>query len=450
MIPSWQTGLLIFLRTTSQIVTAGVAITAFALLLYALTFNLRDRVARSVAMVMFCVALVFTTDLLAGTNADALEVEFWLKVQWVGIIFLPVSYWQLSDALLATTGKKSRWRRKWAIRIFYVFSIVLVALLPFDYLVGSIISDNLPAPHLAPGILLDFFLLYYLGVTTLSGYNIFRALRRTTTPTTRRRMLYLFINAIGPVIGVFPYLIFTSNLAAQHSIIFWSAVLLTNLFTGATIIIMSYSVAFFGVNLPDRAVKSRLIKWVLRGPFTASLALGMMTVVRRGGAALADNVYSAWVPLIMVATVLLCEFFITLFFPLLEKYWIYGDNREDLALMRDLENQLLTQNDLRQFLEMVTATVCDKLQASGAFIASMEGGRLEMVVSIGSVSILTSDMTSRDIFNELSKERERPALFRSGSDYIFPLLEGENDKENLYVPMAVGASQTRSPDMEST
>jgi len=33
-------------RTISQILTAGIAITAFALLLYSLTFNLKHRVAR--------------------------------------------------------------------------------------------------------------------------------------------------------------------------------------------------------------------------------------------------------------------------------------------------------------------------------------------------------------------------------------------------------------------
>jgi hypothetical protein len=67
MIGSWQEGLLIFFRTVSQILTAGIAITAFALLLYALTFNLRDRVARSFAAIMLCVVVVFSADAIGST-----------------------------------------------------------------------------------------------------------------------------------------------------------------------------------------------------------------------------------------------------------------------------------------------------------------------------------------------------------------------------------------------
>jgi hypothetical protein len=39
--------LLAALRNLNDLLTAGIAITAFSLLLYALSFNLRDRVARS-------------------------------------------------------------------------------------------------------------------------------------------------------------------------------------------------------------------------------------------------------------------------------------------------------------------------------------------------------------------------------------------------------------------
>ena len=47
------------LRTLNQLLTAGISITAFALLLYALTFNLRDRVARSFDYILVCVVIVF-------------------------------------------------------------------------------------------------------------------------------------------------------------------------------------------------------------------------------------------------------------------------------------------------------------------------------------------------------------------------------------------------------
>ena len=42
----------------------------------------------------------------------------------------------------------------------------------------------------------DLFTLYYGGVMLLSVYNLARAYRRTTTPTSRRRMIYLLAGAI--------------------------------------------------------------------------------------------------------------------------------------------------------------------------------------------------------------------------------------------------------------
>ncbi|HSV86491.1 MAG TPA: hypothetical protein VLH85_07940, partial [Levilinea sp.] len=82
MIANWQDGLQIFFRTVNEILTAGIAITAFALLLYALTFNLRDRVARSFAIIMLCVVIVFSADAIGSTSTLYFEIGFWLRLQW--------------------------------------------------------------------------------------------------------------------------------------------------------------------------------------------------------------------------------------------------------------------------------------------------------------------------------------------------------------------------------
>ena len=97
--------------TLNQLLSAGIAITAFSLLLYAFTFNLRDRVARSFAIILVCVVIVFVGDTFASVTADPPLMEFWLRFQWIGIIFLPAAYLHFSDALLATTGRPSRGRR---------------------------------------------------------------------------------------------------------------------------------------------------------------------------------------------------------------------------------------------------------------------------------------------------------------------------------------------------
>src|SRR5512144_503917 len=105
------------LRTVNQLLTAGIAITAFSLLLYALSFNLRDRVTRSFALILLCVVIVFVGDAIGSASDTPLELEIWLKLQWVGISFLPAAYFHFSDALLATTGQPSRGRRRLVVRL---------------------------------------------------------------------------------------------------------------------------------------------------------------------------------------------------------------------------------------------------------------------------------------------------------------------------------------------
>ena len=154
------------------------------------------------------------------------------------------------------------------------------------------------------------------------------------------------------------------------------------LLVGVFLVVMAYSVAFFGVSWPDRVVKIRLFKWIMRGPFTASLTLAAVTLTRRAGEAFGST-YTALVPIVMVGTILLSEYLITLFAPLGERLLFYGKDKSELDRLHSLENQLLTRNDLQQFFEMVLATACDRLQASGAYVAALNPDGIELVVTIG-------------------------------------------------------------------
>ena len=93
--------LLTVLQFLNQLLTAGIAITAFSLLLYALTFNLRDRVARSFAIILSCVVIVFVGEAMSSATSNPTAMEFWMRFGWVGIVILPAAYLQFSDALLA-------------------------------------------------------------------------------------------------------------------------------------------------------------------------------------------------------------------------------------------------------------------------------------------------------------------------------------------------------------
>lgn len=447
MIDSWQSGLLASLKGINEILAAGIAITAFSLLLYALTFNLRDRVARSFALIMMCVVGVFTTKAIGSTTSVDWELNFWLRGQWVGIIFLPAAYMHFSDALLMTTGKPSLGKRRWLIRLLYFFSILILFMLPTYWFLGPTAPGAQQVPHLQATLISDFFVLYYLAIMVLSWVNFVRAYRRTTSPTSRRRMRYLITSALAPALGSFPFLLYGSALTVLHPIIFEIIVMLGNLGVGTLVVIMAYAVAFFGVPWPDRVVKSRLLKWLMRGPATASLTLALTTVVRRSGA-LFGVPYSGLVPIVMVSTILLCEYMITLFAPLGERWLFYGKDRQDLIALRRLEDRLLTRNDLSQFLEMIIAAVCDRLQAPGAYIVALTGDGLEEVVTTGKTRF-DSPSISNGLVEMVSSNGNLPELFRWGDDILVPLQDETSDMGPRVVGLlGISVAREESPDKE--
>ncbi len=390
MFNGWTDNLLVGIQTLNQILTAGIAVTAFSLFLYSLSFNLRDRVARSFAIILLCVVVVFTTEALQNKTVPNWGIDLLLRLQWLGIVFLPASYLHLSDAVLVTAGRPSRGRRRFAVRFMYAISAGFLLLLASGHLLGSLVPDGKPAPHLQRTLWAEVFTAYYVVAMVWAGINFARAYSLMLTRSGRRRMVYLMAGATAPALGSYPYLLYGYSLAAQFPLLFWGAATLINLLVGGLVIVMAYAVAFFGVSWPDRVVKSRLFKWIMRGPVTASLALALMTIVRRAGVLMGLE-YSALVPLVMVATVLLFEHAITLFAPLWERYLFFGSDRVELQLFQNMEERLLTQGDLQQFLEAVLAAVRDHLQSPSAFIAALDGEVLSLIVVAGNRSALDQD-----------------------------------------------------------
>jgi hypothetical protein len=428
---SWQSDVLVIFDTINQILSAGIAITALSLLLYALTFNLRDRVARSFAFIMACVAIAFAAKAIGSTVGQTDSASFWLHLQWIGIFFIPPSYLQFSDSLLATTGKPSRGKRLWAVRFSYLISFGFLLTLLASLFTGPLVTNAQPAIYLDRTYLTDLFSIYYMVVIGMSWVNFIRSYQRTLTGTTRRRMVYLLLGATAPALGSYPYLLYGSSIATNVPIIFWSAATLSNLLVGGLIVVMAYAVAFFGVPWPDRVVKTRLFKWLMRGPVAASLVLGLTTLVRRAGA-LFGVPYSALVPVVMVGAILLMEYTITLFSPLWERWLFSGKDREDINLLHSLENHLLTGNDLHQFLEMVVAAVCDRLRTRTAFVAAFNGNGMELVVKSGDTHFLDEPDLQEKLFEAVSQENGPKQVFLWNQYYLVPLLGQENsDPEHL-------------------
>jgi hypothetical protein len=227
------------LQTLNQLLSAGIAITAFSLLLYVLSFNLRDRVTRSFAIILISLVVIYVADAIGSTASDSSTLDFWLRIQWVGIVFLPAAYLHLSDALLATTGQPSRGRRRLAVRLAYFVSVIFLVTLPFAWLVGSVDVNGEPAPHLQRTALTWFFTAYYAGMILWAWVNIVRAYQRTSTSAGRRRMGYLMVGSLAPALGSYPYLLFGSDIAADHQIIFWGTTTLSNILVSILLVLMA-------------------------------------------------------------------------------------------------------------------------------------------------------------------------------------------------------------------
>jgi hypothetical protein len=417
MINGWTDTFLAGLQALNQILTAGIAITAFSLFLYALSFNLRDRVARSFAIILLCVVIVFTAEALQDQSMSGETIELLLRLQWFGIIFLPAAYLHLSDALLVTAGRPSRGRRRFAVRGIYVVSTFFILLLAFGHLLGPIVIDGKPAPHLQRTVWTEVFTLFYVTAIVWAGINFARAYMRMLSSSGRRRMLYLMAGATAPALGSYPYLLFGYGLAARHTYLFWSTATVINVLVGALVIMMAYAVAFFGVSWPDRVIKSRLFKWILRGPVTASTALALMTIVRRGGE-LFGTPYNAFVPFIVVVTVLSLEHIITLAAPVWERLLFHGNDSSELQLLQNFEERLLTQSDLYQFLETVLAAVRDHMQSPSAFVAALDDETLSPIVVAGNRSLLEQESLT-EALEKVDGDNRRE--FQWGNFWILPL-----------------------------
>ena len=414
--------LLAGLKTLNELLTAGIAITAFSLLLYVLTFNLHDRVTRSFAIILLCVTAIFVAETLSSVAASPSLVEFWLLLEWVGLVFLPAAYLHFSDSLLETTGRPSRGRRRVIVRLAYAVSFFFLLALGMGWLVGPLVITEQAIPHLKPAPLAWIFTILYILAVVIAGINLWRAYQRTVTTTSRRRMTYLMVGALAPALSTFPFLVFSTGPTTQFGLLFWIVVIITNLLMSLLLVVMAYAVAFFGVSWPDRVIKLRLAKWLMRGPITASLVLALTTITRRIGVVFGVE-YTSLVPFIMVGSILVLEHLITVTSPIWERLLFRGRERVDVRQLQAFEERFLTATDLQQYLEALLAAVCDRLQVSYAFSASFKPEGLDLFVSIGGDHSFDKERLSIDLINVAVLNGTQSELFLWGDYWLVPLMD---------------------------
>jgi len=363
------------------ILSATNVIVAFSLMVYILSHNLRNPVARAFCALLSLVFIVHAADVLL-INLQEPGTRFgWLKFQWLGIAFIPAAYLHFSDAVLRTTNSFSRLRRG-LVATTYLFGAVLVLLTIFtDLLVWDGVERSW-GMYFQAGPLFWVFSVYFFLVTGMGVLNTYRARRRTVTSTSRRRMTYLAMSFAAPALGVFPYMLlaslpnhFPANLLLLIAIIGNVGIVLMT-------VVLAYSVAFHGALMPDRVVKRSLVNYLLRGPFVGICLLALMLVVPRVESILGLPRDTVLIFSVVVGIVLL-QVLISVLTPFIDLL-IYRRDSAEITWIRELDTRLLTTTDLSQLLENILAAFCDLLRADAGFVVTKRGGSPQVQAVCGS------------------------------------------------------------------
>ena len=366
--------------------TSAILITGLGLLLYILSYNRHSDVARAFAGLLSCVIVVYVVDLVVYPIKSFDQTAPWLRLQWIGIAFAPPAFARFSTLLLRTTNVRYRYSDA-TITLSYILSSAVLLIALFSNMVVRNPTTAAYPYHLAAGPAFWFFAVAYFMTVAWGVFNINLARRRCLTSTSRRRMAYAAISFIVPGIGIFPYLLITSWPGFLPQVTFWLLLIAGNVAVAVMLVVLAYSVAYFGVPAPDRVVKRRMILFLLRGPVVAWLILGVVIAGSRIEQALGLSfeqvlgLSSETVTLFaIVAVILLMQLFITAATPFTERL-LYRQDHQEITWLRTLEDRLLTSTDMRQFMENVLTAMCDLLRTPTAFVAIMsaEGPRLEVV-----------------------------------------------------------------------
>lgn len=372
-----------FLEVLNEILATAIVVLATSLLLYNLTRDLHNRIARTSGAVLACVTWAYVCDVFNSLNPEASVALAVVRLQWLGIAFIPSALFHLSDALLATTGLPSRGRRRRIVRVMYAIS--------FLFFVCATLTDILILPFfeggemlIASGEMAWVYITFFVSLLIVTFINVQRARQRCLTRSSKRRMTYLQLAILTPALGIFPYSLLIS-LEEQSNLPLNALIILANVVVVAMLLFLSYPLSFFGSNKPDRTVKVELLHFLLRGPATGLLALATIIFTSQATRILGIR-GDQFLPFAVVTVVLTWQWLIALAIPYLERWLIYrGEEDEQLSKLQELSERLLTRSDLLQLAEVTLEACCDYLRVKTAFIIAKRGQELEWVQVVGHI-----------------------------------------------------------------
>jgi hypothetical protein len=440
-VTEWITG---GLRLVNQVLSATIVLTSFSLLIYLLTHNFRSAVARAFCALLAFVLIVYAGDVALYEVGSGLAARSWLMFQWIGIALVPAAYLHFSYAILRTTNVRSR-RLRLVVILSYAISAGFLVLVFFTDL---LVYDGVFLPqasHLVAGPLFWVFALYFLVTVVWGALNIRRARQRCLTRASRRRMTYLGLAFVAPALGVFPYLVVTSMPSPLPPNGLLLLLLVGNVAVLLMIVLMAYSVAYFGALTPDRVIKHSLVHYLLRGPFVGAVVIFTMLAVPKVQQILGlprDTVLIFAV----VGVIVLLQLLINLAKPFIDRA-IYRQDRDEIVWIQTLDRRLLTTADVRAFLENTLASLCDLLQVQTGFVAVLAGGQHYLEVNCGERGDVQQFLDEHDLtaLAMSTDDRDEGCHFASGNGFwLAPLYSQTSDLRLGMLGVRARASQ---PDL---
>ncbi|MDX2074885.1 MAG: hypothetical protein SFZ02_00520 [bacterium] len=378
----------------NETLAAAIVVVAASLLLYNLSRNLRNRVTRTSAGVLACVTIVYLGDVLMSLAIQPATIEALLRFQWIGLAFIPASTFHLSDSLLATTGLPSRGRRRRVARILYAIGAALLILAAMTDTLITFVRLPDGRVSLNAGVFFGLYVAYLIPTCIIALANVWRARARCITKSTQRRMTYLLVSVLMPIIGIFPYSVFLST-GEEFSASALFLVNVTNVVVILALLLLAYPLSFFGSDIPDRVVKADLLRFMLLGPSTGLLAL-VFIIYNAPFSRLLGGLGEEFMPFMVVAVILLWQWSVDVILPYLERRLIYYDDTEQVTQLQKLNERLLTRADLLQLLEANLEATCDYMQVKGAFVVKLTDSQPEMIKMAGHIVVSDEMLTQSD------------------------------------------------------
>ena len=414
----------------NEVLSSAIIILAFSLLAYIFLYNLRSSIGRSFAVLLACMCFTYIGDVALFNVNDAAGALPWLKFQWIGIAFIPAAYLHFSDVLLRTTNAISS-RRRFAVYVAYLFGFVLL-------LLATQTEHLVREPFYSPGItqfragsFFWVFTTYFYTTVSWGTYKVIRARARCLTSGARRRMTYLAISFIAPALGVFPYMLIASSSSLLPPLLLFVTLFLVNIGIAMMIIVMAYSVVFFGALSPERVIKYRLVHFLLRGPLVAALVISIVEALPERERLLGVPREMVLATLI-VGVIVLSQLIINVAKPIIDGIISYRD-RQEIAWISELDRRLLTTTDLQQALENLLTALCEILRVRTGFIynlAASQGPRLE--TQIGSIEAVKKAIANIDVTQLVEQKNGHGGYhFIIQNDFWFIILKNQAGDRSL-------------------